>query len=44
MPCAFTVGFQKDYKSCFLFPVALRGLIDTPLHGCQLKGSCYDCL
>ena len=26
---AFTVGFQKVYKSCFLLLAAFLGLIDT---------------
>ena len=41
---AFTVGFQKDYKSCLLLLVALPGLIDTLLHSCQREGLYYDCL
>ena len=41
---AFTVGFQKDYKSYLLLLMALPGSIDTLLHSCHLKGSSYDCL
>ena len=41
---AFTVVFQKVYKSCLLLPVALPDLIDTLLHSCQLEDSCYDSL
>ena len=40
---AFTVNFQKVYKSYLLFLVALHGLIDALLHSCQLEGSFYNC-
>ena len=33
---AFTVGFQKVYKSYLLLLVALPGLIDTLLHSCNV--------
>ena len=33
MFCAFTVGFQKVYKSCLLLLVALPGLIVASLKG-----------
>ena len=41
---AFTVGFWKDYRVCFLLLVTLSAFIDTLLHSCQLEGSFYDYL
>ena len=41
---AFTIGFQKVYKSCLLLLMALSALMDTLLHCCQFEGSYYDCL
>ena len=41
---AFTLGFERVFKTCLLLLEAFSGLIGILLQSCYLEGPCYDCL